>query len=85
MAQRIVIIQGHPDASGERFCRALADAYAAGAREGGLEVKTIDVARLDFPILRTQAEFETGTPPQPIVDAQEMIRWADHLVVIYPL
>jgi putative NADPH-quinone reductase len=41
MAQRIVIIQGHPDPSDERFCRALAEAYATGASEDGLQVKTI--------------------------------------------
>lgn len=85
MVQRITIIQGHPDPAGTRFCHALAEAYAAGARESGLEVKLIDVAHLDFPVLRTQAEFETGTPPQSILDAQEAIKWADHLVVIYPL
>src|SRR5262245_5661905 len=85
MVQRIAIIQGHPDPGGERFCHALAEAYLEGAREGALAVRLIDVARLDFSILRTQAEFETGTPPQSIVDAQETIRWADHLVIVYPL
>ena len=85
MAQRITIIQGHPDPAGTRFCHALAEAYAAGARESGFEVNLVDVAHLDFPVLRTQAEFEMGTPPQPIIDAQEAIRWADHLVIIYPL
>lgn len=85
MVQRITIIQGHPDPAGKRFCHALAEAYAAGARDGGLEVRCIDVAQLEFPLLRTQAEFETGKPPQCIIDAQEAIKWADHLVVIYPL
>ena len=85
MVQRITIIQGHPDPAGTRFCHALAEAYAAGARESGLEVRLIDVAHVDFPVLRTQAEFETGTPPQSILDAQEAIKWADHLVVVYPL
>lgn len=85
MAHRIVIIQGHPDSRGKRFCHALAEAYADGARAGGTEVKLIDVAQLDFPLLRTQAEFETGTPPQCILDAQAVIKWADHLFVIYPL
>lgn len=85
MVQRIAIIQGHPDPSGKRFCHALAHAYAAGAQESGLEVRLMDIAQLEFPLLRTQAEFETGKPAQSIVDAQETIKWADHLVVIYPL
>jgi len=55
MAQRITIIEGHPDPAGNRFCHALAEAYAQGARAAGLEVRRIDVARLGFPLLRTQA------------------------------
>jgi len=54
MARRVAIIQGHPDPGGNRFCHALADAYATGARGGGHEVRLIDVARLAFPVLRTQ-------------------------------
>jgi putative NADPH-quinone reductase len=85
MAGHITIIQGHPDPASERFCRALGDAYASGARESGLEIRVIDVAQLGIPFLRTQAEFETGKPPAAIVQAQEVIAWADHLLIIYPL
>ncbi len=42
MAKHIVIIQGHPDRSPERFCRALASAYETGARTAGHEVPSID-------------------------------------------
>jgi putative NADPH-quinone reductase len=76
---------GHPDPGGKHFCHALAEAYAEGASESSVKVKSIEVAQLDFPLLRTQAEFETGRPPQSIAAAQEAIRWADHLVIIYPL
>lgn len=62
MAQRITIIQGHPDPGGNRFCHALADAYAAGAKATAREVRRIEVANLDFPLLRTQADWEKGTP-----------------------
>jgi hypothetical protein len=41
----------------------LADEYAKGTEDGGYEVKRIDVARLDFPILRTKGEFEKSAPP----------------------
>jgi putative NADPH-quinone reductase len=85
MAQRITIIQGHPDPAGDRFCHALADAYVGGAEAAGLEVKRIEVAKLEFPLLRTQADFEKGSPPPYIAGAQEAIRWAEHLVIIYPL
>ena len=85
MAKHITIIQGHPDAGARHFGHALADEYAKGAEDGGHEVKRIEVATLDFPLLRTKEDFEQGVPPDAIKLAQEAIRWADHLVVIYPL
>lgn len=85
MARRIVIIQGHPDAQARHFGHALADEYAKGAEDGGHEVKRIEVAKLDFPILRTKEDFEQGMPPGSIKQAQDTIKWADHLVIIYPL
>ena len=85
MAKHITIIQGHPDAGARHFGHALADEYAKGAEDGGHEVKRIEVARLDFPLLRTKEDFEQGLPPESIRQAQDAIRWADHLVVIYPL
>ncbi|MDP3596851.1 MAG: NAD(P)H-dependent oxidoreductase, partial [Nitrospirota bacterium] len=63
MAKRITIIQGHPDAQARHFCHALADEYARGAEDGGHEVRCIEVATLDVPLLRTKADFEKGTPP----------------------
>ena len=85
VSKRIAIIQGHPDPSGSHFCNALADAYAAGARGEGHEVRMLDVARMDFPLLRTQEEFRDQAPCEAIRDAQETIRWADHLLFCYPL
>jgi putative NADPH-quinone reductase len=61
------------------------NAYAAGAESVQREVRRIDVAHLDFPLLRTHADWETGTPPASMVAAQETIGWAEHLVVVYPL
>ena len=52
--KRIVVIDGHPDARRERFLHALANSYVEGAKAGGHEVWTINVAALDFPLLRTQ-------------------------------
>jgi putative NADPH-quinone reductase len=85
MARRITIIQGHPDPAGNRLCHQLADHYAAGAAAAGYEVRRIEVAMLDFPLLRTAQEFETGAPPPDIGAAQEAIRWAEHVVVVFPL
>ncbi|HXH03062.1 MAG TPA: NAD(P)H-dependent oxidoreductase [Candidatus Competibacteraceae bacterium] len=85
MARHIVIIQGHPDSRGNRFGHALAAAYAQGAEAAGHELNVIEVARLDFPLLRSKEDFEQGTPPDTIRQAQDAIAWAEHLVIFYPL
>ncbi len=85
MQKHVLIIQGHPDATKQHFCHAIASAYKNGARNRNCSVKTINVARLDFPILHTQEEFETGTLIDDIKNAQNDIHWADHIVIIYPL
>lgn len=85
MARHILIIQGHPDLRRTHFGHALAEAYTSGAEQAGHEVKRTEIATLDFPILRTKEDFETGAPPDAIREAQGAIRWADHLVMVYPL
>ena len=81
----IVIIDGHPDESPQRYVHALSAAYADGARGGGHSVITIDVAKLGFPFLRNADDFEKGAPPDAIRAAQDAIRAADHVVILYPL
>jgi len=82
---RVAIIQGHPDAGAPHFGHALAEEYAEGAWEGGHEVKLVEVARLDFPLLRSQREWQEGAPCAAIREAQGTIAWADHLVIVFPL
>lgn len=81
----ILIIQGHPDPAGGRLCHALAAAYARGAEAAGHRVELIDVAMLDLPLLRSQADFEDGRPPPCIQAAQAAIQRAGHLVIVFPL
>ncbi len=85
MTQHVLIIDGHPDPRPERLCHALAAAYREGAVEAGHEVRTIAVAKLSFPLLTTQEEFQGGEPPADIKSAQDDLKWCDHLVIIYPL
>ncbi len=85
MSERILIIDGHPDPDRARLIHAMADAYAAGAREGGHEVREFRVAELEFPLLRSSAEFEKGEPIEVIAEAQEALKWASHIVIAYPL
>lgn len=85
MSQRILLLQGHPDHGAPHLCHGLEAAYAEGARAAGHELRQIDVAALDFPLLRSQQEFEHGALPSSLVDAQAAIEWAQHLVVLFPL
>ncbi|MGF1649035.1 MAG: NAD(P)H-dependent oxidoreductase [Hyphomicrobiaceae bacterium] len=83
-ARKILILNGHPDPSPERLGRALALAYAEGASAGGHDVRVTHIAELSFPILRSKAEFD-GEAPDVIVKAQDDMRWAEHIVLVYPL
>ena len=85
MSKKILILNGHPDAASRGLCHALAEAYAAGASTAGHDVERIDVAALQFGFLRSMIEFERGTPPPDIAAAQQSIRRAEHVVVIFPL
>ncbi len=85
MGSRILILNGHPDTTRKGLCGALADAYAEGAASGGHTVERLDIGTLQFGLLRSQADFETGTVPPDIAAAQEAIRRADHLLVVFPL
>jgi putative NADPH-quinone reductase len=85
VGKHIAIIQGHPDPAGRHFCHALAQAYAAGARETGHDVEFIDVGTLEFPLLRSRADLEGGAVPRAVQDAQAALRRADHVVMIFPV
>ena len=55
--QRIILIQGHPDASAPHLCHALADAYAKGAAGAGHEVApALPVATRRPPAAKQTAE-----------------------------
>jgi putative NADPH-quinone reductase len=85
MGKRILLIQGHPDSGRQHFCHALEESYVRGATAAGHEVKRINVAKLEFPILRSQHEWENGTLPAGLVEAQQGIKWAEHIVFLFPL
>lgn len=81
----ILILQGHPDPGGGHLCHALADAYAAGAEAAGHRVMRIDVGRLDFPLLRNQADFLHAQGPESLADARAALVAADHVALFFPL
>lgn len=84
-SRHVLVIVGHPDPEPKRLCRALADSYAEGARSAGHDVRTIDIALLDFPVLRTMEEFGNQSLPATLDAASAAIRAADHIVLVFPL
>jgi putative NADPH-quinone reductase len=85
MLKRILIIQAHPDASRPHLCHALAASYAKGAEAAGHTVRHVHLSKLDFPLLRSQHEWEEGSVPSTLKPAQDDIGWAEHLVFFFPL
>lgn len=85
MGKHILLIQCHPDASQSHMGHALEDAYAQGAAKTSHEVRRINVATLDFPLLRSQHEWEHGLLPPALDEAQQAIKWAQHIVLFFPL
>lgn len=83
-AERILVIDAHPDPDPKRFVHALADAYLRGADERR-QTRLIRLSELDFPLLRTADDWKDGKPPATIASAQADITWAQHIVFFYPL
>jgi len=83
MKNKILIISGHPDK--ESFNYALADAYKKGAEISSSEVELINICDLQFN-LNLQYGYRNRTDLEPdLLDAQDKIKWADHIVWVYPV
>ncbi|WP_456461549.1 NAD(P)H-dependent oxidoreductase [Reichenbachiella sp.] len=81
--KKILIINGHPDK--ESFNFALSDAYKEGAQYSNAEVKEINIRELDFnPNLQYGYRKRTELEPD-LLEAQQKIKWADHIVWVYPV
>jgi len=83
LAKRILVIMGHPDK--DSFCSSLADAYVKGAEETGAEIKRINIGDLNFdPNLRKGYKIDQKLELD-LVKAQGHIKWADHIVWVFPV
>ena len=80
--KKILVILGHPSA--QSFNHALAEQYAAGAAAAGHEVRLLELGTLQFdPVLRMGYQETQALEPD-LQAAWEHIRWAEHLVWIFP-
>lgn len=82
--KHILVIDAHPDPGSGRLVHSLADQYVNAAEAGGHLTQVVRLCDLDFPWLRSAAEF-AARPNGVIGSQQEHFRWADHVVIIYPL
>jgi len=81
--KKILIINGHPDK--ESFSFALAAAYKKGVLKSNAEIKEINIRELNFnPNLQYGYRKRTELEPD-LLDAQEKLKWAEHLVWVYPV
>lgn len=82
MPRNVFVFCGNPVEGS--LCGAIAERYAAGARAAGHGCREQSVGRMRFdPNLRHGYHERMELEPD-LLAAQDAIRWADHLVFVYP-
>lgn len=81
-AKKILIVYGHP--LNDSFNTALAKAYKKGAEAAGAEVKELVVHEMDFNPVLEHAYTKRMELEQHLLDFQEKVLWAEHLVFAFP-
>jgi putative NADPH-quinone reductase len=83
MPKKILVILGQPQR--QSFGAALAQAYAEGARNSGAEVKELYLGDLKFDPAGAMIRSSPPELESDLVKAQDAIKWAEHLVFVYPI
>jgi NAD(P)H dehydrogenase (quinone) len=80
--KKIFILLGQEDA--DSTCGSYASAYEKGALQNGHDVRRVNIGDLKFdPLLHKGYKVIQELEPD-LKKVQEDIRWADHVVIIYP-
>jgi len=82
MSKKITVILGHP--SKDSFCGAIMQGYVEGAREAGAEVREVYLGDLKFDPILWKGYSATQELEEDLKKTQEDMRWAEHLVFVYP-
>lgn len=82
MTRKIFIWVAHPKSAS--LCSALADAYEEGARNSGAEVRRMDLADMTFEPNFTGYGANAAPLERDLVDWQDNIAWADHIMILHP-
>jgi len=78
----VLVVLGHPRTSS--LGADLAGAYRKGASEAGTQVRLLSLAELEFEPDVLQAD-PLDQPLEPdLAEAQALLAWANHLVLVYP-
>jgi putative NADPH-quinone reductase len=80
--KNILIILGHPVK--DTFSDLLREAYTKGALASGASIRELDLRKLKFDLNFTQGYRGNQELEPDLQQAQEDIKWANHLVFIYP-
>lgn len=80
--KNIFILLGNPDK--ETYTGELANEYERGAREAGHEVKRMNIGELQFDPILHKGYKEIQELEPDLVAVQENMKWADHMVIVYP-
>lgn len=81
--KRILVINGNPKTTS--LCHSLTDSYVQGAKESGYEVSTVHLSALAFQAISREGYGNIQELEPDLVDLQNQIRDASHLVFIYPV
>lgn len=81
-AKKILVVLGHPNKAS--YCGAMADAYAEAAKSAGANVRSLALADLPFDPVLHEGYTRIQTLEATLDAAQADVKWADHLVFVYP-
>lgn len=81
--KKILIINGHPDK--KSFCYAIHNSYKKGVLNSNAILKEINISDLKFNLNLEFGYRKRTTLEADLLDAQEKIKWANHIVWIYPV
>ena len=82
MAKRIFVWVAHPKA--DSLCEGMAGAYQAAVAGSGSEVRRMNLSDMSFD-MNFEGYGESAPPLEPdLMEWQENVRWADHLLFVHP-
>lgn len=83
MSKKVYIFLGHPNI--ESLSSHFADVYEAAAKAAGHEVRRTNIGEMQFDPILHKGYREIQALEPDLLKFQEDVRWADHVMIIYPL